>query len=139
MDLSIIQTMGGYAGSIVAVLGLITLIVKPLRERFVKWIGKTAETQELNRKIDNLTALVQTTITQNDELQTEMSKQSEAIKANLRDSILNIYYKGMEKHYMTNFELQNLNELYQNYKALGGNSFIGECVKRLKELDVHID
>ena len=68
-----------------------------------------------------------------------MQKQSEAIKANLRDSILNIYYKGMEQHYMTNFELQNLDELYQNYKALGGKSFIGECVKRLKELDVHID
>ena len=37
---------------------------------------------------------------------------------------------------MTTFEMRNLEELYENYKALGGNSFIHSCVEKLEQMEI---
>lgn len=132
--ISLITTIGGVCGAIATIIALITLIVKPLRAKFASWVNKTASTEEfnqkfddINHKIDNLTTLVEKTVHQNEDLQIEISKQSEALKASLRNSILKLYYCCLSKKYITTFQLQNLTELYSNYKALGGNSFISQC------------
>lgn len=133
-----IKLLGGALGSVLTVSAVVTLLVKPIREKFVKWINKTANTQEfenkfinINDKIDNLTTLVEKSIDQNNILQAEMSKQSEALKASLRNSILKIYYDCKAKGYITTFQLQNVTELFENYKALGGNSFICHLMDEL--------
>ena len=131
-----ILAIGGVAGAIVTIAALVTLIVKPIRKAFVAWIMKTTDRDSINQKLDHLSDLIQTAIAQNDELQAEMAKQSKALQAGLRDSILNLYNRGTAKDYITNFELQNLSELYENYTALDGNSFIKQCVDRLKSLDI---
>ena len=48
-------------------------------------------------------------------------------KCLLRTAILNIYYKGLDKKELHQYEAENLVQLYEAYKALGGNSFI-DCV-----------
>ena len=132
--ISLITTIGGVCGAIATIIALITLIVKPLRAKFASWVNKTANTDEFNSKFDDindkivkLTGLVEKTIERNEVLQSEMEKQNEALKASLRNSILKLYYCCLNKEYITTFQLQNLEELYSNYRALGGNSFISKC------------
>lgn len=132
---TLILTIGGFCGAISTTIALIILIIKPIRNKFVSWVGKTADTDGINKKIDRLTELVETTVEQNKELKAEMNKQSEALKASIRNSILNLYYKCMSRGTITTYELQNISELYANYQALGGNSFVSLIMDSVRTLE----
>lgn len=141
--LAILSIIAGGAGSLITIITFCTLVFKPLRERFIKWVRKITNHEEIdkeinsvNDKIDKLTGLVEKTVEQNAMLQNEMAKQSNALQASLRNSILNLYYKCTERGSITMFEKQNLTMLYDNYKNLNGNSFISDCVQELKTLRV---
>lgn len=131
-----INTIASYCGSISAIIALIILVVKPIRDRFVTWVTKTSNRDELNTKIDNLTELVEKQIEQNNNINTELKKQSMALQATLRDSILKIFNESMAKGFITMYEKENLAKLFEQYKNLGGNSFIFECYQELNNLPV---
>lgn len=131
-----LQNISSYAGAILTIVSLLTLVVTPLRTKFIGWITKTSGRDGINGKIDNLTALVEKSIEQNNQLQKEMEKQSEALQASMRNSILNLYYKCLAKGSITTYELQNLSELYANYKALNGNSFVSKIIEIAEHLPV---
>ena len=134
-----INTIASYCGSISAIIALVVLVVKPIRNKFVDWITKTSNRDELNSKIDNLTELVEKQVTQNDVINAELKKQSMALQASLRNSILDIYNDSIAKGHMTMFEKQNLSKLFSEYKNLQGNSFICDLVNELNELPVKND
>src|SRR5574344_1104512 len=134
-----INTIASYCGSISAIIALVVLVVKPIRSKFVDWITKTSNRDELNAKIDNLTELVEKQVAQNDIINAELKKQSMALQASLRNSILDIYNDSIAKGHMTMFEKQNLSKLFSEYKNLQGNSFICDLVNELNELPVKND
>ena len=134
-----INTIASYCGSISAIIALVVLVVKPIRSKFVDWITKTSNRDELNSKIDNLTELVEKQVKQNDNINAELKKQSMALQATLRDSILNIYNSRMQLGFITMYEKQNLAELFKQYEALGGNCFVHNCVDELNSLPVKHD
>ena len=134
-----INTIASYCGSISAIIALIVLVVKPVRDRFVTWVAKTSNRDELNTKIDNLTELVEKQVKQNDNINVELKKQSMALQATLRDSILNIYNSRMQTGFITMYEKQNLAELFKQYEALDGNCFVHNCVDELNNLPVKND
>ena len=134
-----INTIASYCGSISAIIALVVLVVKPVRSKFVDWITKTSNRDELNSKIDNLTELVEKQVAQNDVINAELKKQSMALQASLRNSILDIYNDSIAKGHMTMFEKQNLSKLFSEYKNLQGNSFICDLVNELNELPVKND
>ena len=134
-----INTIASYCGSISAIIALVVLVVKPVRNKFVDWITKTSNRDELNSKIDNLTELVEKQVAQNDVINAELKKQSMALQASLRNSILDIYNDSIAKGHMTMFEKQNLSKLFSEYKNLQGNSFICDLVNELNELPVKND
>ena len=134
-----INTIASYCGSISAIIALIVLVVKPIRDRFVTWVTKTSNRDELNTKIDNLTELVEKQVAQNDIINAELKKQSMALQATLRDSILNIYNSRMQTGFITMYEKQNLAELFKQYEALDGNCFVHNCVDELNSLPVKND
>lgn len=134
-----LDTLATYCGSISTIIALVVLIVKPLRTKFVAWITKTSDKEGINAKIDNLTDLVQKQIEQNDEINTELKKQSMALQANLRNSILVIYNSRMKAGYITIYEKENLAKLQEQYQSLGGNSFIHTCCDELNELPIKDD
>lgn len=134
-----INTIASYCGSISAIIALIVLVVKPVRDRFVTWVTKTSNRDELNTKIDNLTELVEKQVKQNDNINAELKKQSMALQATLRDSILNIYNSRMQLGFITMYEKQNLAELFKQYEALDGNCFVHNCVDELNSLPVKND
>ena len=134
-----INTIASYCGSISTIIALIVLVVKPIRDRFVTWVTKTSNRDELNTKIDNLTGLVEKQVEQNDNINIELKKQSMALQATLRNSILNIYNARMQMGFMTMYEKQNLAELFKQYEALDGNCFVHNCVDELNSLPVKND
>lgn len=134
-----LNDIAGYCGSVSTVIALIVLIVKPIRTKFVAWISKTSDKDGINAKIDNLTELVQKQIKQNEEINSELKKQSLALQANLRNSILVIYNSRIKAGYITLYEKENLAKLHEQYQSLGGNSFIHTCVDELNELPVKND
>ena len=134
-----INTIASYCGSISAIIALIVLVVKPIRNRFVIWVTKTSNRDELNTKIDNLTGLVEKQVEQNDIINAELQKQSMALQATLRNSILDIYNTRMQTGFITMYEKQNLAELFKQYEALGGNCFVHNCVDELNSLPVKND
>ena len=134
-----INTIASYCGSISAIIALIVLVVKPIRDRFVTWVTKTSNRDELNTKIDNLTGLVEKQVEQNDIINAELQKQSMALQATLRNSILDIYNTRMQTGFITMYEKQNLAELFKQYEALDGNCFVHNCVDELNNLPVKND
>ena len=134
-----INTIASYCGSISAIIALVVLVVKPIRSKFVDWITKTSNRDELNSKIDNLTELVEKQVAQNDIINAELQKQSMALQASLRNSILVIYNDSIAKGHMTMFEKQNLSKLFCEYKNLQGNSFICDLVNELNDMPVKND
>lgn len=134
-----VNIIASYCGSISAIIALAVLIIKPLRNRFVSWVTKTADRDNINQKIDNLTALLEKQIQQGEVMNEEIKKQSLALQATLRNSILDIYNARIKVGYMTMYEKQNVAELFKQYELLGGNCFVHDCVEQLNELPIKND
>ena len=58
------------------------------------------------------------------------------IRALLRDRILQAYYHYSERKWITLHGLENVNALYKEYHALGGNGAVTTLVEDLRELEV---
>ncbi|MFQ9892423.1 MAG: hypothetical protein ACLRWH_04500 [Emergencia sp.] len=56
------------------------------------------------------------------------------VQALLRDRIIQAYNHYTEKGYCPIYGLENVEEMYNQYHALGGNGTITELVERVKEL-----
>lgn len=134
-----VKEIATYCGSVTTILALITIIVKPIRNRFVGWISKTSGKDNLNKKIDKLTVLVERQVEQNQSMETELQKQSLALQATLRNSILAIYNSRMKENSISLYEKENLARLYESYSSIGGNSFVHNCVDELNKLPVKED
>lgn len=131
-----LATIASYCASLSTIIALIVLIVKPIRQKFVAWISKTSDRDNINHKIDNLTELVEKQIAQSNDMKEEIKKQNNALQATLRNCILNIYYKQMRQGYITMYEKENVRMLFEQYTKLGGNCFVHECVQQLNNLPI---
>ena len=134
-----LATIASYCASLSTIIALVVLIVKPIRQRFVTWISKTSDRDNINHKIDNLMELMEKQIVQSNDMKEEIEKQNNALQATLRNCILNIYYKQMRQGYITMYEKENVRMLFEQYTKLGGNCFVHECVQQLNSLPIRSD
>ena len=58
------------------------------------------------------------------------------IRALLRDRIVQAYYHNTKRGWITLHSLENVEALYQEYHALGGNGTVTKLVEDLRELEV---
>ena len=129
-----INTIASYCGSISAIIALIVLVVKPVRNKFVDWITKTSNRDELNSKIDNLTELVEKQVAQNEQQRIELDKQSEALMCSLRTNILSTYYEYYNKENIPLFEKECFTKSCETYFSMNGNSFVHSCYDEIMKL-----
>jgi len=118
-----LKNMGEYAGVIISILTALGLLFKPVRnliKTILKYLSKDKSTEEIK------TMLLK--------LQSTMELHSEALMSASRITILNNYYKYMEKGEMKVYEKEALIREYEIYEKLGGNSFISSCYEELMEL-----
>jgi uncharacterized protein YneF (UPF0154 family) len=62
--------------------------------------------------------------------------QEEALKCLLRSSITSKYYVYSELKSIPLYEKENLNYMYEQYKAMGGNSYINEIMEEINKLTI---
>lgn len=55
-----------------------------------------------------------------------------AVRSLLRTEIINICHKTEEKGFLPIYNLENINDMYKAYKALGGNGAIDELYSQTK-------
>lgn len=63
-----------------------------------------------------------------------LSAVGKGVQALLRDRIIQAYNHYAEKGYCPIYGMENVNAMYKEYHALGGNGTITELVERLKEM-----
>ena len=136
--LTILGLIAGGAGSCITIITFATLVCKPLREKFIRWVRKITnrddidkEIANVNDKIDKLTTLVEKTIEQNEKLQSEMELQSKALLSDTRKIILDMCNQISDRGYMSMYESETLSALYESYDALHGNTFVHGMVKNV--------
>lgn len=61
------------------------------------------------------------------------------VRALLRDRIVQSYYHYEERGWITLHGLENVNAIYKEYHALGGNGTVTSLVNSIRELDVRDD
>ena len=129
-----INTIASYCGSISAIIALVVLVVKPIRNKFVDWITQTSNRDELNSKIDNLTELVEKQVAQNEQQKLELEKQSDALMCSLRTNILSTYYAYYNKENIPLFEKECFAKSCETYFSMNGNSFVHSCYDEIMKL-----
>lgn len=55
-----------------------------------------------------------------------------AVRSLLRSQIINIYHKAEKDGFLPIYNLENLNDMYKAYKALGGNGAIEQLYNQIK-------
>ena len=61
------------------------------------------------------------------------------VQALLRDRIVQSYYHYEERGWITLHGLENVNAMYKEYHALGGNGTVTSLINSIRELDVRDD
>ena len=62
--------------------------------------------------------------------------QEEALKCLLRSNITSKYYVYNELKEIPLYEKENIDYMFEIYKKLGGNSYVGELVKEINDLPI---
>lgn len=65
-----------------------------------------------------------------------IENQKETDKCLLRDRITAVYFKHCHSREMRQYEYENVERLYRQYKKLGGNSFIDKIWGEMQEWNV---
>lgn len=60
----------------------------------------------------------------------------EATKCSLRNDILDIYDRCKDKKQITMYQKQSISYSYAQYKALKGNSFVEDIVKKINKFEI---
>ena len=118
--------------SILTILSLLTVLVKPIRDKVLGIIRNKKEKEELIESIEEIKKLLEEQKLQNNHQQEEILKINDALTSTIRNTILNIYLTKLNSETITAFEMENLEHLYSDYKRMGGNSFVENCMENLR-------
>ena len=64
------------------------------------------------------------------------SRQEEALKCLLRSSITSKYYVYSEMKEIPYYEKENIDRMFEQYKKMGGNSYVDTIVKEINALPI---
>jgi DNA polymerase II small subunit/DNA polymerase delta subunit B len=135
-DMELLQTIGGYAGAIVTIIGLVALIIKPIREYLIKLITKESDKEKTSERLAENSEQLKQILDSVNKLTAQNEVQSEALVSVIRNTIMHLYYKYNKCDEISMYERENIEKLYKAYKALGGNSFVADCVEEIRHLPV---
>ena len=91
-------------------------------------------TKELKNNINDLkqeTSVLSQKLTV---LEDNQSKQGTALCSSIRNDIKKAYDLCKEKGYRTDWDTDNLNHLFDDYKKLGGNSFVEDLMNKFHDI-----
>lgn len=86
--------------------------------------------QDISQIVANATVPIVEKI---DTLNAKMDKVEDGTLSTLRNDILMCYYNCVAKGYRNDHDYQNMHHMFESYKALNGNSYVADIVKRFDE------
>lgn len=134
--LDVIKNVSVVIGCALSSITLITLAIKPFREKFIEWAELKSNTCELEDKIDKISDLLKSHIENDDVKMRIIEMQSEATLCILRDRITTMYYTYMEIGSIPAYVRENLVRLYGSYHAMHGNSYVDIIYEEMLELPI---
>lgn len=123
--------IGSTLGALTAIIGFFTLISKPFRLIFKKYISKILSAKDDENTLEKLFKMNEK---QNDILEKQsliLEKQSEGIKCSLRHNIMDIYEKWIDESSVPEHIKEDLTEAYDSYTALKGNHHAKNCYNEI--------
>lgn len=114
--MEMIQFVGACIGYTVSAITLITLIVKPIRTKLIGWIKGVNETDSTSESLYRIEERLK-------EQEDKLDKIAQGSQASLRNNILQLVDKCLEKESITAIEKLNLIDMYTAYHDLGGDTY----------------
>lgn len=131
-----------------------TAACKPIRKRFVNWVVKISGNSACNSEIKQVADTVKkiqndltehitqseterkTTLNAINNINNKLDNSMESQRNTCRNLIVDMYYKYGREGEIPRYKHELLIKTYSNYKSMGGNSFIDEIYKEMKEYKV---
>lgn len=142
----VIRTIGGVAGSIISVITLLTLIVKPMRDGFRRWIYQiAAQSDDHVSKNDmmEIKGILKHQSEQNEQIlceledtKNDMAILKDSTRSTMKNMISSIYNTGRATKKISVNDRESLVHLYETYHALGGNNYTTLIYQEMLEWDV---
>lgn len=142
----VIRTIGGVAGSIISVITLLTLIVKPMRDGFRRWVYQiAAQSDDHVSKNDMLEikGILKHQSEQNEQIlceledtKNDMAILKDSTRSTMKNMISSIYNTGRATKKISVNDRESLVHLYETYHALGGNNYTTLIYQEMLEWDV---
>lgn len=145
--LEIIQGASKVITSTLVIVSFLTMTIKPLRNKFTNWILKSAQTNKIVARLDDIDKnlvdvkddvskvkkQLETHIGSND---VELARSNKAHMYILRGQIREIYARNYQHKEFTLREQRDMYEFFEAYLALGGNSYVVGMVDEMKQWKV---
>lgn len=144
--MNLIRDIAAIIGCISAFLALVATFSEKgqvaIRKIFTKHTQQIIDTdnkqnEEIKEIKDLLVNFINTTKEQNDKIDAKLESISEGSKDMLRQRIMSYYYKGKQYRELSIYQKEAVDELYKDYKKLGGNNYIDKYYARMSEWNVH--
>ena len=152
--IEVIKNIAAVVGCVLSCISLLTVIVKPMRQKVINWVAEVADKPETVNAINELRnqiGTMQLQIEQNAEERRQQianlkdqiesiiqfdRKNHEALKDMIRERIVSVYYANLEHKTLHFEEWETVSELNSSYEELGGNSFVKGLVKQMAMWDI---
>ena len=127
--MEIVKNIGAIIGLILSCITLITVSCKPLRTKIARWVKQTSKTNETNELMEEIRRTLQDHLSLEEQI-------SESLLDLLRDDINRIYFKYVDRGEIPSYEKQNLVILFEQYKKMGGNTYMHNLYEEAMELPI---
>lgn len=149
--LELIKVAGSAISSLLVIGGFLATCFKPIRKKIANWVKTTCHSEETTAAIDEikqkmvelktdsdkkdgeikesvkeLADLMKEHIAKDKDKIEEHKKLEKSDRTIIRSEITSIYYRYCEKRVIPVYEKENFIYLYNQYKALGGNSYVDD-------------
>ncbi len=142
----LIKTIGGVAGSVISVITLATLLIKPVREKLRKWVRQSAISEEDRAAlatIAEIKELLHQQGKQNEQILSELASVDSSIsilksstRSTIKRMIADMYNAGRVEKKINVNDREALVNLYEAYHELGGNNYTTIIYNEMLEWEV---
>ena len=130
--MEVIKKISSIIGMISGVIGLIVLIFKPVRSWFINLIMRTTkgasdgiktDVESIKKDVGELKDMIADVGSMTSDNKSQLILVSVGVKDVLRNSILELCKRCLDRGYIEPLEKMRLMDMYEGYSGLGGNSY----------------
>lgn len=129
----IVGIVGSIAGLFVTFGVILCTTIPAIRNKIKNSILEDQKVDNIEKQLEEVVALLEKQQREDETLRADLQLQREADLCLVRDRITHIYYKNLKSKTIKTYELENLSKLFTLYQKLGGNSYVQDIVRIMKD------